>query len=76
MKILRFPLTEEAHVPFNSEEFEAGYYARLAGQPESLSATAGWRAGWTDADSSLGSQDAPKTSWPGAGVFGLPPVRR
>ena len=75
MKILRFPLTEGANVPFNSEEFEAGYYARLAGQPESLSATAGWRAGWTDADSNLNFQDATKLSWPGAGVFDLPPVR-
>lgn len=76
MKILRFSLTEEAHVPFNSEEFEARYYARMAGQAESLSATAAWKAGWADADSSLSSQDVTKTSWPGPGVFGLPPVRR
>ena len=76
MKILRFPLKEEANIPFNSDEFEAGYYARMAGQPESLCATAGWKAGWADADSSLSSQDVAKTSWPGAGVFGLPPVRR
>ena len=76
MKILHFPLTEEAHVPFNSEEFDAGYYARMARQAESLSATAGWKAGWADADSSLSSQDVTKTSWPGAGVFGLPPIRR
>jgi hypothetical protein len=37
-------------VPFDSTEFDAGYLARLSGEPQCLGATLGWRAGWADAD--------------------------
>jgi hypothetical protein len=51
MDIPRFsPLDDDAPAPFNSEEFEAGYLARLSGEPDCLSATRGWRAGWADTD--------------------------
>ena len=54
MDIPRFSPLDDDNVPFNSEEFEAGYVARLAGQPQCLSATRGWRAGWADAEAGFG----------------------
>jgi hypothetical protein len=45
--------TNDNSVPFDSTEFDAGYLARLSGEPQCLGATAGWRAGWADADASL-----------------------
>lgn len=49
----RFSATKDGAVPFDSQEFEAGYSARLAREPECMSATHGWRAGRVDADGSL-----------------------
>jgi hypothetical protein len=50
METTRFVPVENDCEPINSEEFEAGYFARLAGETQCLSATRGWRAGWADAD--------------------------
>ena len=50
---------EDNAVPFDSAEFDAGYIARLAGEPKCLGATPGWRAGWDDADAGrYSSQDS------------------
>ena len=46
----RFSPIDDDKISFNTEEFEAGYLARLSGEPQCLSATQGWRAGWADAD--------------------------
>jgi len=53
MEMIRIPQPNDDNTPFNSEEFEAGYLARLSGEPQCISATRGWRAGWSDADASF-----------------------
>jgi hypothetical protein len=50
MEITRFTPRNDNAVPFDSSEFDAGYLARLSGEPQCLGATPGWRAGWADAD--------------------------
>jgi hypothetical protein len=50
MQISRFSPIDD--VPeFDSEEFQAGYDARMAGESGCIGATRSWRAGWADADS-------------------------
>jgi hypothetical protein len=49
MDIPHFSPLDDNNAPFDSEEFEAGYLARLSGEPQCLGATRGWRAGWADA---------------------------
>jgi len=46
MDITRFTLRNDNAIPFDSTEFDAGYLARLSGEPQCLGATPGWRAGW------------------------------
>lgn len=53
MEIIGISQPNDDNTPFNSEEFEAGYLARLSGEPHCISATRGWRAGWADADASF-----------------------
>ncbi|RZU40165.1 hypothetical protein [Edaphobacter modestus] len=43
------PLDDDT-APFDANEFDAGYLARLSGEPQCLGATRGWRAGRADAD--------------------------
>ncbi|WP_035355250.1 hypothetical protein [Edaphobacter aggregans] len=50
MDITRFTQRNDNSLPFDSTEFDAGYLARLSGEPQCLGATPGWRAGWADAD--------------------------
>jgi hypothetical protein len=50
MDIPRFFPVDDDNAPIDSKEFDAGYLARLSGEPECLSATRGWRAGWYGAD--------------------------
>ena len=54
MEMTRISPPNDDNAPFNSEEFEAGYLARLSGEPQCISATRGWRAGWANADASFG----------------------
>jgi hypothetical protein len=58
----RFSPLEGDNTPFNPEEFEAGYIARLAGEPQCLNATRGWRAGWVDADAGFSNSEISKAS--------------
>jgi hypothetical protein len=37
-------------MPWNSDEYEAGYQARREGAAASMTATRSWKAGWADAD--------------------------
>lgn len=59
MDISRFSPLEDGNAPFNADEFEAAYVARLAGQPQCLNVTRGWRAGWADADAGLSHEQRP-----------------
>jgi len=56
LDIPRFQPLDDDEVPFVSDEFEAGYQARLAGEEMYFSATRSWRAGWADADASITSE--------------------
>jgi hypothetical protein len=62
MEIPRFLPLDDDNAFFNPEEFEAGYIARLAGEPQCLSATRGWRAGWVDADAGFSNSEISKAS--------------
>jgi hypothetical protein len=62
MEIPRFSPLDDDNAPFNSEEFEAGYVARLAGQSQCVSATHGWRAGWAEADAGFNNPEILKAS--------------
>jgi hypothetical protein len=46
MEMTRISPPNDDNTPINSEEFEAGYLARLSGEPQCISGTRGWRAGW------------------------------
>jgi len=50
MDIAGFTSLDGDTATFDPNEFDAGYLARLAGEPQCLGATPGWRAGWADAD--------------------------
>jgi hypothetical protein len=62
MDIPRFSPLDDNIAPFDSDEFEAGYLARLSGEPQCLGATRGWRAGWADADAGFRNPEVPKAS--------------
>jgi hypothetical protein len=47
--ISRFTPIDDDQLVYDSEEFEAGYEARMAGEHFYTSATRSWRAGWADA---------------------------
>jgi hypothetical protein len=59
MDIPSFSPLDDDNAPFDSKEFDAGYLARLSGEPQSLTATRGWRAGWADADAGLIHKEMP-----------------
>ena len=51
MDIARFsPIHDDDEMPWNSDEYEAGYQARREGAAASMTATRSWKAGWADAD--------------------------
>ena len=62
METTLFVSVQNDFEPINSEEFEAGYFARLAGEPQCLSATRGWRAGWADADAGFSRAEMQRAS--------------
>jgi len=62
MEMTRISPPNDDNTPINSEEFEAGYLARLSGEPQCMSATRGWRAGWADADSGFNGSRIPRAS--------------
>lgn len=62
MEIIGISQPNDDNRPFNSEEFEAGYLARLSGEPQCISATRGWRAGWVDADTSFSGSSIQRAS--------------
>lgn len=62
MEMIGISQSNDDNTPIYSEEFEAGYLARLSGEPKCISATRGWRAGWADADTSFSGSSIQRAS--------------